>query len=85
MKVPPVGWAFFGLAVFVLIGYLLNRGIFIGSDIQRVSFKMSDGSLSPKYVKNCRYLHFTGTRDFALWGVDTYEDEDKRLCRMFDD
>src|ERR1700694_2052307 len=50
MRIPTVVWAFFGLVVLVLVGYVLNRGIFVGSDIRQVSFKMHDGTLSPKYV-----------------------------------
>jgi hypothetical protein len=85
MRIPTVGWAFFGVVVLVLVGYVLNRGIFIGSDIRQVSFKMNDGTLSPKHVKHCKYLHFTGVRDNALWGTDTFEEENRMLCRMFDE
>jgi hypothetical protein len=46
MKVPPVGWAFFGLVVLILVGYVLNRGIVIWSDIRRVSLRSpSTGTL----------------------------------------
>ena len=84
MKVPTVGWAFFGLAVLVLAGYVLNRGIFIGSDVRQSTFKYRDGSSEQQYVKHCRYLHFTGIEDDAFWAKDSYERADSELCRMFD-
>jgi hypothetical protein len=31
-RIPSVGWAFFGLAVAIYLVYLLNRGVFVGSD-----------------------------------------------------
>lgn len=31
-RVPSVAWAFFGLAVVIYLVYLLNRGVFVGSD-----------------------------------------------------
>jgi len=35
MRLPSVCWAFFGFAVLIPAGYVLDRGIFIGSDVQR--------------------------------------------------
>jgi hypothetical protein len=49
MRVPPVGWAFFGLAVALTAGYLLNRGVYIGSSII-VYGTFKDGG-SPAYEK----------------------------------
>jgi hypothetical protein len=83
MRVPSVGWAFFGLAVVVLIGYVLNRGIFIGSDIQPDVYATSKG-VGVQYKKYCRYLHFTGIREDFLTLSDTAEEADKSLCSMFD-
>jgi hypothetical protein len=34
MKLPSIGLAFFGLAVIVLIGHVLNRRLYIGSTIR---------------------------------------------------
>jgi hypothetical protein len=43
-------------------GYLLNRGLYIGSTID-VSMRQGEGKFL--YAKNCRYLYFTGVRDIA--------------------
>ena len=31
-RIPSVAWAFFGLAVVIYLVYLLNRGVYVGSD-----------------------------------------------------
>lgn len=31
-RIPSVAWAFFGLAVMIYLVYLLNRGVYVGSD-----------------------------------------------------
>ena len=85
MKVPPVGWAFFGLAVLVLAGYVLNRGVLVGSDTRHEFYTMSDGTIEAKYVKYCNYLHFGGSREDSLWGNKNSADAEKEICRMFDD
>ncbi|RXH05193.1 hypothetical protein [Bradyrhizobium vignae] len=60
MKLPPVGWAFFGLIVVLVIGYLLNQGVYVGSSIEMVGSFNSDGQ--PAYRKRCTYLYLNGTR-----------------------
>lgn len=71
MRIPTVGWAFFGLAVAILIGFLLNIGIYIGADF--ATERSLDGKIF--YSKNCRYLYLNGTRDIWSGGVgDTPEE-----------
>ncbi len=84
MKMPPVGWAFFGLAVLVLAGYVLNRGIFIGSDVRSSVHTSSTGYVT-LFQKHCRYLHFTGTsEDEPVTWRQTSAEAERHLCRMFD-
>jgi len=85
MRFPPIGWAFFGLAVLVLIGYVLNRGLFIGSEIDPIMLTLNNGSTLPQYTKRCRYLHFTGTSHHTLGLWDSSERANDDLCRMFDE
>jgi hypothetical protein len=49
----------FGLAAVVLIGYLLNRGPYVGSSID-VSMRQGEGKFL--YSKSCHYLFFSGVR-----------------------
>jgi hypothetical protein len=57
MKISSLGWLFLGLAVIALIGFLLNRGFYIGSTID-VSMRQGEGK--PLYSKSCRYLNLDG-------------------------
>jgi hypothetical protein len=59
MKRSTFGWLVLGLAVIVLFGYLLNRGLYIGSSID-VSTRQGEGKFL--YSKSCRYLHLDGVR-----------------------
>jgi hypothetical protein len=83
MKLPPVGWAFFGLAVVVLAGYVLNRGIFIGSDVRPRALTLTGGQMVTVYSKHCRYLHFTGFSDDRSLGENDTAKADAYLCPMF--
>ncbi len=58
MRLPPVGWAFFSLAVFVVAFYGLSLGIFIGSETE---YNVSNGSQN-FYALECRYLYLSGIR-----------------------
>jgi hypothetical protein len=60
MKLSSFGWPLFALAVIVVAGYLLSRGLYIGSTID-VSMRQGEGKFL--YSKNCRYLYLTGVRD----------------------
>jgi len=51
-----------GLVVIVLAGYLLNRGLYVGSTID-VSMRQGEGKFL--YAKSCRYLYLTGVRDIG--------------------
>jgi hypothetical protein len=57
MKISLLRWPILGLAVIVLAGYLLNRGLYIGSTID-VSMRQGEGK--PLYSKSCRYLNLDG-------------------------
>jgi hypothetical protein len=57
MKLSSLGWPVFGLAVIVLIGLLLNRGLYVGSTID-VSMRQGEGKAL--YSKSCRYLYLDG-------------------------
>jgi len=60
MKLSPLRWPVFGLMVIVVIGYALDRGVYIGSTID-VSAR--EGPENLLYSKSCRYLHFDGVHD----------------------
>ena len=70
MRLPPVGWAFFSLTVLIVGGYVLNRGSFGGSEVQSTGTRYDERVL---YAKHCRYLHFSGMKDNAMWSVDSYD------------
>jgi len=66
MKRSLLGWLVFALAAIVLAGYVLNRGLYVGSVID-VSAREGPGNLL--YSKGCRYLHFDGVH--GTIGVET--------------
>ena len=65
MRLPPVGWAFFGFAVLVVIFYGLSLGIFVGSSTK---YNTSKGG-GDFYSLECRYLYLSGVR--TIWGGGT--------------
>jgi hypothetical protein len=67
MKRSSLGWLVFGLAIVVLIGFLLSRGLYIGSVID-VSMRQGEGKFL--YSKSCHYLHLDGVRDVST-GTET--------------
>lgn len=85
MRVPTVGWAFFGLAVLILAGYVLNRGLFIWGTINPEPMVVSGTQYVTKYAKHCRYLHFAGINDRSISRNDTEEQAARYVCQMFDD
>ena len=56
-------WALFGLAIVILVGYGLNRGVLIGSRIETA--RLSDNYPVPFYKKHCRYLFFNGIQQVS--------------------
>ena len=54
MWIVRVGWASLGLAIAVLLGYILNRGVFVGADVE---LPFSGGPPWPKY---CNYFQWAG-------------------------
>lgn len=71
MKILSLGWALCALAVIVLIGYVLNRGLFVGSAVD-VSMREGEGKFL--YSKSCHYLYLGGVRDITF-GSETYSRE----------
>jgi hypothetical protein len=84
MRIPSAGWAFFGLALVVLIGYVLDRGILVGSYLNPHYFQTVGQEKLYVYFKKCRYLHFGGMHDVEIPG-DTEADASSKTCVMFDD
>jgi hypothetical protein len=60
MRMPTVGWAYFGLVVVLVAGYLLNCGVYVGSSIVTDGTYAADGATA--YKKVCTYLYLNGTR-----------------------
>jgi hypothetical protein len=61
MRVPPVGWAFFGLAVVVMLLYLFNRGIHVGTSVESFMYQGK-----PMYRKNCHYFMLNGIENVSV-------------------
>jgi hypothetical protein len=64
MRIPTVGWAFFGLTVFVLLVYALSLGVFVGTEVRWI-----DSSTGGFYSGDCKYLYLSGLR--KVWGGST--------------
>jgi hypothetical protein len=79
MKLPPVGWAFFALAVLALIFYGLDRGIFIGSEVRFNERAAQQGG--SYYSYECRYLYLSGIR--TVFGSGTGKTEDEAASEGF--
>ena len=73
-----VGWAFFGLAVVVLVGYCVNRGVYVGSSV------LKDGP-NGYYRKHCRFLFPSGTVVRARGGWFSAEQANNEFCPLFYD
>ena len=60
MRSPSVRWIWIliGVAVVLLAGYGLNRGILVGSRVEAA--RLSDDYPVPFYKKHCHYLFLTG-------------------------
>ena len=69
MKRPWLGWVCYGLAAIVVIGYILNGGLYAGSSNDFTGHV--DGK--PAYKTVCHYLFLNGTRDDVTLA-------DRRFC-----
>ena len=78
MRLRATHWALIGLAVVLLAGYALNRGILVGSRIETA--RLSDDYPVPFYKKHCRYLFFTGVQQVWTSSESTREEAEKRSC-----
>ena len=78
-----IGWAFFALAVVALLGYGLNRGVYVGSRI--VQGQMGQAPYAtPTFGKQCRYLFISGVHEPKKqpgWFGRT--DAENEFCRLF--
>ena len=72
MKRSSFGWLIVGLAIVVLLGFLLHRGLYVGSAID-VSMRQGEGKFL--YSKSCRYLYLDGVRNISA-GSETPSRED---------
>ena len=72
-----IGWALFALVLIGLIGYGLNRGVYVGSEV----FSDMDG----RFRKQCKYLFPSGvTRKISGAWIIRAEAQDE-FCRLFHD
>jgi hypothetical protein len=78
MRLSSVLWALLGLAVVLLAGYGLNRGILVGSRIEAA--RLSEQYPVPFYKKHCRYLFFTGVQQVWTSAESTKEEAENSSC-----
>jgi hypothetical protein len=78
MRLPSARWVLLGLALVMLAGYALNRGVFVGSRIETA--KLSDDYPVPFYKKHCHYLFFTGVQQVWTSSESTREEAEKSSC-----
>jgi hypothetical protein len=83
MRLPFVCWAFFGLAVLIPAGYVLDRGIFIGSDVQRELGALDGRNVEYVYTRHCYYLSFAGIDELCTSSSTELRDTDRYVCQMF--
>ena len=62
MTLAKLRWPVLGLIVIAVCGYVLTRGLYIGSTID-VSMRQGEGKFL--YSKSCHYLYFNGVRDIT--------------------
>jgi hypothetical protein len=78
MRLPSARWVLPGLAVVILAGYGLNRGILVGSKIEAA--RLSDDYPVPFYKKHCRYLFFNGVQQVWTSSQSSREEAEKSSC-----
>jgi hypothetical protein len=80
MKLPTVGWAFFGLTLFIAIVYALSIGVNVRSTIK---FNARNGE--GYYSGECTYLYLSGVRtvDSGTVGATPSIVADQMFCHVF--
>ena len=78
MRLSRAHWALLGLAVLLAAGYLLNRGVLVGSRIETA--RLSDDYPVPFFKKHCRYLFFNGIQQVWTASESTREEAEKSSC-----
>jgi hypothetical protein len=78
MRLLSARWALSGLAIVILVGYGLNRGILVGSRIETA--RLSDNYPVPFYKKHCRYLFFNGIQQVWTSSESTREEAENSSC-----
>jgi hypothetical protein len=78
MRLLSARWALFGLAIVILVGYGLNRGVLVGSRIETA--RLSDNYPVPFYKKHCRYLFFNGIQQVWTASESTREEAENSSC-----
>src|SRR5580658_3386949 len=78
MRLLSARWALLALAMIILVGYGLNRGVLIGSKIETA--RLSDDYPVPFYKKHCRYLFFTGIQQVWTTSESTREEAENSSC-----
>jgi hypothetical protein len=78
MRLSSALWALLGLAIVLLAGYGLNRGILVGSRIEAA--RLSEQYPVPFYKKHCRYLFFTGVQQVWTSAESTREEAEESSC-----
>ncbi len=76
-----LGWAFFGLIVVALIGYWLNRGLYVGWSVDE---DPSGNKGRQWYIMHCHYLFPTGI-ERSYGGSGYSPDAAWGNCRLFCD
>jgi hypothetical protein len=72
-----IGWALFALVLIGMIGYALNRGVYIGSE----AFYSADG----RFRRECSYLFPSGVTIKIKHEQDPSAEAQDDFCRLFYD
>jgi hypothetical protein len=70
-------------AVLIPAGYVLDRGILIGSEVQREPAAFDGRNAEYVYAKHCYYLHFAGIDELRTSSATEHRDIDRYVCQMF--
>ena len=78
MRLSRTHWLVLAVAVVLAAGYLLNRGILVGSKIETA--RLSDAYPVPFYKKHCSYLFFTGVQQVWTSAESTRDEAEQSSC-----